>query len=109
MPISKVSYFNLNASSRFLIVWNIHVHHIVAYKRFADNVPLAIDHELVRGAERGALQMLYTSLGINGPDGLHICQELAQENPHIADRRVELLKKLERLEHASRELLSLGM
>jgi hypothetical protein len=85
------------------MVWDI-----VAYKRFADNVPLAIDFELVRGAERGALQTLYTNLGINGSDGLHICQEFAQESPHIADRRVELLKKLERLEHASLELLSLG-
>jgi len=27
---------------------------------------------------------------------------------HIVDRRVELLKKLKRLEHASLELLSLG-
>ena len=59
-------------------MWN--VRHIVAYKRFADNVPLAIDFELVRGA--GALQTLYTNLGINGSDGLHICQELAQESPH---------------------------
>ena len=80
----------------------------VAYKRFSDNVPLAIDSELVRGAEKGMLQMLYTTLGINGPDGLRVCQELAQESPHIADKRSDLLKKLERLENASRELLSLG-
>jgi hypothetical protein len=42
----------------------------VAYKRFTDNVPLAIDSELVRGAEKGMLQLLYTSLEINGSDGL---------------------------------------
>ena len=65
----RLAIFNLNASSRFLIVWNVHAHHIVAYECFAE----AIDHELVRGAERGALQMLHTSLGINDPDGLHIC------------------------------------
>lgn len=80
----------------------------MAYKRFTDNVPLAIDSELVRGAEKGMLQLLYTSLEINGSDGLRICQELAQEGPHIADRRSDLLKKLERLENASHELLSLG-
>ena len=80
----------------------------VAYKRFTDNVPLAIDSELVRGAEKGMLQLLYTSLKINGEDGLRICQDLAQESPHLADRRSDLLKKLERLENASRELLSLG-
>ena len=70
--------------------------------------PLAIDSELVRGAEKGMLQLLYESLGINGSDGLRICQDLAQESPHIADRRSDLRKKLERLEDASHELLSLG-
>jgi hypothetical protein len=48
----------------------------VAYKRFADNVPLAIDHELVRGVERGILSIMNAGLGINGPDGLRICKEL---------------------------------
>jgi hypothetical protein len=86
----------------------VHIIPIVAYKRFTDNAPLAIDSELVRGAERGMLQLLYTTLGINGPDGLRICQDLAQESPHIAGKRSDLLKKLERLENASIELLSLG-
>jgi hypothetical protein len=31
----------------------------VAYKRFADNIPLAIDVELVRGVERNVLRELY--------------------------------------------------
>jgi len=85
-----------------LIVWI--VHDIVAYKRFADNVPWpSILNSCVALREA-----LYSNLEINGPDGLHICQELAQESPHIADRRVELSKKLKRLEHASLELLSLG-
>ena len=33
----------------------------VAYKRFVDDVPLAIDHELVRGVERGSLSKLDNS------------------------------------------------
>ena len=82
---------------------------LVAYKRFADSVPLAIDYELVRGAERDILQILYTNLGINGHEGYRICHELAQESFSIADRRKELLKKLERLELASSELISIGM
>jgi hypothetical protein len=61
----------------------------------------------VRGAERGILQLLYKNLGINDHDGLRTCQELVQENPNIADKRTELLTKLDRLEHASQELLSL--
>jgi hypothetical protein len=71
----------------------------------ADNVPAAIDHELVRGLGRDMLVTLYSRLGINGPDGMRICQELAQENPSIAGKREELLKKLERMETASRELV----
>jgi hypothetical protein len=81
----------------------------VAYKRFADNVPLAIDHELVRGVERGILSIMNAGLGINGPDGLRICKELAQESPNVSNRREELTKKLERLSIASEELLKIGL
>lgn len=80
----------------------------MAYKRFADNVPLAIDRELVQGVERDLLQALYANLGVNGPEGTRICRELAQESPHISDRRADLQKKLERLEIASQELLHIG-
>lgn len=102
-PTFKVDFLHCLFISRLLTLF-----FSVAYKRFADNVALAIDAELVRGVENGMLQLLYTSLGINGPDGLRVCLELAQESPHIGDKRADLLKKLERLENASRELLSLG-
>lgn len=81
----------------------------MAYKRFVDNVPLAIDCELVRGLETDILPTLYNGLGINGADGQRICKELLQESPHIADRREELQKKLERLSTASMELLQIGL
>ena len=79
----------------------------VAYKRFADNIPLAIDVELVRGVERNVLKELYSKLGVNGEDGTRICRELAQESPQVADKRADLRKKLERLEIASSQLLNL--
>ncbi|KAJ3504231.1 hypothetical protein NLJ89_g8043 [Agrocybe chaxingu] len=91
------------------IMADVRAYFQVAYKRFADNVPLAIDLELVRGVERDVLAALYTNLGVNGADGHRICKEFAQESPQISDRRAELLKKLERLEYASGELLSLGI
>jgi hypothetical protein len=75
----------------------------VAYKRFADNVPLAIDYELTQGLSRDILKVLNTELGIYGPRGHEICADMARESPHIADRREELVNKLERLESASRE------
>jgi Dynamin GTPase effector domain len=80
----------------------------VAYKRFADNVPLAIDRELVCGIKQDILSILYSKLGLNGPDGHKICKELAQESPQVADKRVDLQKKLERLQTASSQLLSVG-
>lgn len=81
----------------------------VAYKRFVDNIPLAIDVELVRGLERSVLKELYAKLGVNGEDGTRICRELAQESPQVSDKRTDLLKKLERLEIASAQLLHLDI
>jgi Dynamin GTPase effector domain len=81
---------------------------LVAYKRFADNVPLAIDYELVRGLERDIQQALYAGLGINGQDGFRVCKELLQENPNVVGRREELTKKWERLNSASQALMSIG-
>lgn len=82
---------------------------LVAYKRFSDNVPLAIDYELVRGVQRDVLKVLNSGLGIHGPDGHRICKEMVMESPHVADRRQELLKKLERLSVASSQLLQISL
>jgi hypothetical protein len=45
----------------------------------------------------------------SGPEGLRICRKLAQESPSVAGKREELLKRLERLETASRELVTVGL
>ncbi|KAJ6564725.1 hypothetical protein B0H19DRAFT_1068245 [Mycena capillaripes] len=91
------------------IMSDVRAYFQVAYKRIADNVPAAIDHELVRGLGRELLPTLYRGLGINGSDGLRICRELAQESPSVTGKREELLKRLERLETASRELVTVGL
>jgi hypothetical protein len=49
---------------------------------------------------------LYRELEINGLDGLHICREPVQESPSVAGTREELLKRLERLKTASRQLVT---
>ncbi|KAJ3539480.1 hypothetical protein NMY22_g4720 [Coprinellus aureogranulatus] len=79
----------------------------VAYKRYADMVPLAVDHELVRGVARDVLRTLHVRLGISGEDGHRVAKELVEEDHHTANRREELTKKLERLEIANTELLEL--
>ncbi|KZT27153.1 hypothetical protein NEOLEDRAFT_1131161 [Neolentinus lepideus HHB14362 ss-1] len=81
----------------------------VAYKRVTDNIPLAIDRELIRGLEKELQQGLYKGLGISGPDSARICRELTQEPANNAARREELNKKRERLESAKAELLRVGM
>ncbi|RDB20697.1 Interferon-induced GTP-binding protein Mx [Hypsizygus marmoreus] len=90
------------------IMADVRAYFQVAYKRIIDNIPLAIDHELVRGIERNVLHTLNTGLGINGPEAHRICKELAQENPNVAGRREELSKKLERMIAASQQLLRIG-
>ena len=83
--------------------------YLVAYKRFADNVPLAVDYELVQGVERDILKTMYVRLGINGPDGARIAGELAMESLQNADKREDLCKKLERLKVANLELSEIGL
>ncbi|KAJ3508089.1 hypothetical protein NLJ89_g5947 [Agrocybe chaxingu] len=90
------------------IMADVRAYFQVAYKRFADNIPLAIDYELVRGVARDLQRKLNEQLGINGVDGHQICRDLAQESPQTADRRTDLNKKLERLKIANRELMGLG-
>ena len=83
----------------------------VAYKRFADNVPNAIDHELVLGLDRdGALErVLLKGLGITGPDGQRRCREFLQEPPNFVTRRQELQKRWERLDTAKKELMDIWL
>ncbi|KAF9476669.1 hypothetical protein BDN70DRAFT_950426, partial [Pholiota conissans] len=92
-----------------VIMAEVRAYFQVAYKRFADVVPLAIDREIVRGAATDILRVLYDGLAVNGSEGEHICKELAGENDQIEGKRAELQNKLERLETASEELLMIGI
>ncbi|KAF9442902.1 hypothetical protein P691DRAFT_797792 [Macrolepiota fuliginosa MF-IS2] len=78
----------------------------VAYKRAVDNVPMAIDYELVRGGEQDVFQLLWTRLGLDSPGAHQMCEDYAQEASQVADRREELNKKLERLNQATRRLVN---
>ncbi|KAI8978167.1 P-loop containing nucleoside triphosphate hydrolase protein [Trametes punicea] len=83
----------------------------IAYKRFSDNVPMAIDYELVLGLDREqALEKaLRTGLGIGSPDAHARCKEYIQEPRQIAERREELMKKRERLETARKQLAEMWL
>lgn len=81
----------------------------VAYKRFVDIVPMAIDYELVRGLERGLDHALREGLQLTGVDALEHCAAMLQEPASIAMRRQEILKRLERLREARKELRKLSI
>ncbi|KAG6382183.1 hypothetical protein JVT61DRAFT_833 [Boletus reticuloceps] len=79
----------------------------VAYKRFADMVPMAIDHEIILGLQRGIDEALREGLQITGPDGYSRCKSIVEEFSTIASARQELQKKMERLQAARQELRKL--
>ena len=83
--------------------------HSVAFKRFTDLVPMAIDQELLRGLDwdRGLQPTLAKGLGITGPGSLDKAKEYLRELPDIKSRRESLQKKRERLQAAKRELQSI--
>jgi hypothetical protein len=51
---------------------------------------------------------MWNGLGLNSLDAHRICKDFAQESSMIANRREELMKKLQRLEEASQQLLQVG-
>ena len=83
--------------------------HLVSYKRFTDMVPMTIDQELLRGLDwnRGIHPALVEGLEVAGPDSLDRSRSFLQEPPDIQSRREDLMKKLERLSLAKRELQNL--
>lgn len=76
----------------------------VAYKRFADMVPMAIDHEIVLGVQQGIFKALQEGLQITGPDGYNRCKGMLDERIHIVSARREIQEKLQRLHTARQEL-----
>ncbi|KAI0820963.1 P-loop containing nucleoside triphosphate hydrolase protein [Irpex lacteus] len=83
----------------------------VAYKRFVDNVPNAIDYELILGLNRDRRleDVLHKGLGITGTDAGKKCRELLSEPPQVVARRKDLEKRRARLESAKKELMDLWL
>ena len=69
-------------------------------------VPMMIDQELLRGLDwdRGLNSALTKGLGVTGPGSLEKAVGYLQEPPDVRSRRETLLRKLERLQAAKREL-----
>lgn len=82
----------------------------MSHRRFLDNVPLAINHELIYGLihpDRGKLQdVLYDRLGLDGAGAETECEKLLQEPPNIQATRDDLSAQYERLSMAATALES---
>lgn len=100
-------YFQGKSHNRFLLS-NCSLLVLVSYKRFTDMVPMTIDQELLRGLDwdRGIRAALIDGLEITGPDSFHRSEQFLQEPPDVQSRREDLVKRLERLRLAKRELQS---
>ncbi len=79
---------------------------LVAYKRFTDYVPLALDRDLVLALGEGIETVLINGI-VSGDNTNQRCRDLLQESPAVASRREELQKKLGRLQKARQELMDL--
>ncbi|KAF8839963.1 hypothetical protein BDN67DRAFT_952527 [Paxillus ammoniavirescens] len=86
------------------IMASVRAYFQVAYKRFADMVPIAVDYEIVLGLEKDIDKALQDGLQITGPDGYSRCRNMLQEFSSVASRRQDVQKKMERLQAARQEL-----
>ena len=80
----------------------------VSHRRFLDNVPLAINHELIYGfIDPGPNRLqdnLYERLGLNGAEAEAECEKLLREPPNVQATREELSAQYERLSAAATAL-----
>ncbi|KZV84495.1 P-loop containing nucleoside triphosphate hydrolase protein [Exidia glandulosa HHB12029] len=91
------------------IMAEVRAYYHVAYKRYADNIPLAIDHEYLRGFEHGIEKCLHECLGVSSTEARTKASRFLREADDVTARREDLLTRLERLEKANRELSDLWL
>ncbi|KAI6014082.1 hypothetical protein PISMIDRAFT_212315 [Pisolithus microcarpus 441] len=91
------------------IMASVRAYFQVSYKRFVDAVCMSIDHEAVRGVERGLDRALWDGLEVTGPGAEERCAAMFLEPASTAGRRQELTRKLERLTMAKGELRQLSL
>ena len=80
---------------------------VVAYKRFVDYVPSAIDRELLRALEHDIEEALFAGLHVSSPNAKERCERLLAQDPSVVAARGELEARKARLEAARHELTKL--
>ncbi|KAG8796640.1 hypothetical protein FRC12_013632 [Ceratobasidium sp. 428] len=79
----------------------------VAYKRFADNIPLAIDQRFIHAFDETISVTLVAGLSISAQDARERCAAWLAESQAVVRQRAELLDRKSRLTEAKKELLEI--
>lgn len=72
----------------------------VAYKRFVDNVPMAIDFVILNGFKRTIRDVMFAELRLGEVQAKELCAEYLTEDPDVKSKRDTLSSKSKRLEKA---------
>ncbi|KAK0200177.1 P-loop containing nucleoside triphosphate hydrolase protein [Desarmillaria ectypa] len=89
-----------------LVMAKVRAYFELAYKRFVDNIPLTIEHELHQTLLPRLSESLIKDMG--GPGASERAKELLSEDPEIALRRSALQDRIARLEEIRRRLYAFG-
>ncbi|KAG9122986.1 hypothetical protein FRC07_000399, partial [Ceratobasidium sp. 392] len=87
------------------IMASVRAYYQVAYKRFADNVPLAIDQRFIHAFDETISLTLVAGLSISAQDARERCAAWLAESQAVIRQRTELLDRKARLAEAKKELL----
>ncbi|PBK68045.1 hypothetical protein ARMSODRAFT_292786 [Armillaria solidipes] len=85
-----------------LVMAKVRAYFEIAYKRFIDNVPLTIEHELHQTLLRRLSESLIKDMGTS--DASQRAREMLREDPAIASRREILKDRIARLEEIKKKL-----
>jgi hypothetical protein len=77
---------------------------VVAYKRFVDVIPMAVDETLVRGFCRGLEKRLFEGLGVSGDNAKEHCAAFLANSHDITLERDMLKTRRDRLSLAKKEI-----
>ncbi|KAG8705909.1 hypothetical protein FRC09_002697 [Ceratobasidium sp. 395] len=87
------------------IMASVRAYYQVAYKRFADNIPLAIDQRFIHAFDETISITLVAGLSISAQDARERCAAWLAESQAVVRQRAELLDRKSRLTEAKKELL----
>ncbi|KAK0476320.1 P-loop containing nucleoside triphosphate hydrolase protein [Armillaria novae-zelandiae] len=106
--LAGVAYYTVRETAEdeeaLVVMAKVRTYFEVAYKRFIDNVPLTIEHELHQSLSDRLFQSLIKDMG--GPNAHERARELFREDPVIASRRSVLQERIARLEEIRGRLYS---